>query len=96
MVCRQTATTPAHPTPLLAKGLTFSKHAGVIAAFGQQCAKTGEVPAEFHRYLIEAMELRQVGDYGRSHDVSPEQGDTQLCRAAEFIRLAKERLAVEP
>jgi uncharacterized protein (UPF0332 family) len=36
---------------LLGVGLSFSRHAGVIAAFGERFAKTGIVPVEFHRYL---------------------------------------------
>lgn len=38
---------------LLMLGLSFSKHGGVIVAFGQHLAKTGRVPVAFHRYLIE-------------------------------------------
>ena len=50
---------------LLAKGLSFSKHSAIIAAFGREFAKHDVVvPAEFHRYLIEAQEDRNVGDYG--------------------------------
>ena len=44
-------------------GLSFSKHSAVIAAFGQHFAQTGKVPAEFHRFLLEAFELRHKGDY---------------------------------
>jgi uncharacterized protein (UPF0332 family) len=33
------------------EGLSFSKHSGVIAAFGQHFAHTGKVPIEFHRHL---------------------------------------------
>ena len=40
---------------LLGKGLAFSKHSGVQAAFGTHFAKTGVVPPEFHRYLIRSM-----------------------------------------
>ena len=38
---------------LAGDGLSFSKHSAVIAAFGQHFAKTGRVPLEYHRYLIE-------------------------------------------
>jgi uncharacterized protein len=48
---------------LSGEGLSFSKHSAVIAAFGQHFAKTGRVPAEYHRYLIESEQLRNVGDY---------------------------------
>ena len=43
---------------LLGVGLSFSQHAGVIAAFGERFAKTGIVPVEFHRYLIEGQDKR--------------------------------------
>jgi uncharacterized protein (UPF0332 family) len=36
----------------------------VIAAFGQHFANTDKVPVHFHRYLLEAQELRHSGDYG--------------------------------
>jgi uncharacterized protein (UPF0332 family) len=48
------------------EGLSFSKHSAVIAAFGQRYAREGKVPVEFHRYLLEAQELRHSGDYGPS------------------------------
>jgi uncharacterized protein (UPF0332 family) len=37
---------------LLGEGLAFSKHSAVLSAFGQQFARTGRIPAEFHRQLI--------------------------------------------
>ena len=36
---------------LLEKGLSFSKHSAVIAAFGKHFAKPGLVASELHRYL---------------------------------------------
>jgi uncharacterized protein (UPF0332 family) len=41
---------------LLGEGKAFSKHAAVHAAFGERYAKTGLLPSELHRYLIEGME----------------------------------------
>jgi uncharacterized protein (UPF0332 family) len=79
---------------LLSKGLASSKHAGVISAFGQHFVKTGEVPPEYHRYLIQGMELRHVGDYGRSHEISSEQCDQQIRRAQEFLSLAGQILGL--
>ena len=38
-------------------GLSFSSHSGVISAFGREFARTKRVPAQFHRYLIEAHNL---------------------------------------
>ena len=40
------------------EGLSFSKHSAVISAFGQQFARTGRVPIEFHRRLITAEQIR--------------------------------------
>jgi len=48
---------------LLERGLSFSSHAAVISAFGQQFARTGVVPVEFHRTLIDAQDLRTRADY---------------------------------
>ncbi len=75
---------------LLSKGLTFSKHAGVVSAFGQHFVKTGEIKTEYHRFLIHGMEIRHVGDYGRSSDVSSEQCEQQLKNAEAFIKLGEE------
>jgi uncharacterized protein (UPF0332 family) len=48
---------------LLSKGLTFSSHRAVISALGQQVIKSGEAPVEMHRWLREAFDKRQLGDY---------------------------------
>jgi len=37
---------------LLSKGLHFSSHSAVIAAFGKEFAKTGLLDPKFHRYLL--------------------------------------------
>ena len=46
---------------LLTKGLTFSKHSAVVAAFGKEFAKKGLLDPKFHRYIIQAQKLRQTG-----------------------------------
>ncbi len=80
-------------TFLLGKGLSFSKHSAVIAAFGQHFAKTAIVPPEFHRYLIEAQEDRNIGDYGITTTLSVAEAEEQIGRAELFLRLAKEHIA---
>jgi uncharacterized protein (UPF0332 family) len=77
---------------LLEHNLSFSRHKAVIAAFGQRFARTGDVPPEFHRHLMEAMELRHTGDYGSGEDITAEQCQEQLCRAKAFLSLARDRL----
>jgi uncharacterized protein (UPF0332 family) len=78
---------------LLSRDLAFSSHAGVISAFGQQFARTGLVPAKFHRYLIEAQEICHIGDYDTvGVGVTQSQTVEQLIRASEFIELANQIL----
>ena len=73
---------------LLREGLTFSKHSAVIAAFGQRFAKTGKAPEEFHRYLIEAEDRRNAGDYDYQPGLSEGDAKLQIERAEKFIELA--------
>lgn len=47
-------------TLLDVKGLSFSSHRGVISAFGQYFAKTGEMDPRFHRILISTFAKRQL------------------------------------
>lgn len=72
--------------------MSFSKHSGVIAAFGQHFAKKGKVPIEFHRYLLDAMEARQEGDYNHASNITPEKAQIHLTRAEEFLSLAENLL----
>lgn len=69
--------------------MAFSKHMAVISAFGQHFAKTGKVPPEFHRYLLDAYELRYAGDYGPRNAVSNEQAKEQISHAENISRLAE-------
>jgi uncharacterized protein (UPF0332 family) len=74
---------------LLEEKLAYSKHSAVISAFGQRLTKTGRVPAAFHRYLIEAQESRNIGDYDTGPGLSDDEAATQITRAKEFIELGK-------
>jgi uncharacterized protein (UPF0332 family) len=65
---------------------------GVVAVFGQHFVRTGDVPAEYHRYLIEAMELRQIGDYAQGAPVSAQQAQNCLRHAEAFLEMAKHLL----
>ena len=81
---------------LLGEGLTLSKHSGVIAAFGQRFAKTGRVPQEFHRYLIEGEAARNVGDYDTGPGLSEKDAAEQIRRAEEFVKLAERLIGPIP
>jgi len=77
---------------LLVDGLTFSKHSGVIAAFGQHFARTNRVPTEFHRHLIEAAEQRNTSDYDLEPNLTLADAERQIARAEKFITVAQNSL----
>lgn len=81
---------------LLGKGMAFSKHSTVHAAFGEHFTKTGIVPAEFHRHLIHAMEVRHTGDYGEVRKVTLTESAEQIAHAEQFLELATGYLGVTP
>jgi uncharacterized protein (UPF0332 family) len=73
-------------------GMTFSSHAAVISAFGQHLARPGIVPVEFHRYLIDAQDLRTQADYDASVELTAADALKQLDHAEQFLNLANEQL----
>lgn len=81
---------------LLGNGLSFSKHTAVHSAFGEHFAKQDTVPREFHRYLIQALEIRQAGDYGSIMEVTEKVSAEQLSRAELFIELAQKLIGAIP
>ena len=73
-------------------GQSYSKHAGVISAFGREYAKSGRLDPKFHRWLIDAQDLRNIGAYGIEAHVSEEQAALVCQWAREFLRVASELL----
>jgi len=69
---------------LSTKGLSFSSHSAVIAAFGKEFAKTGLISPEHHRHLKDAFETRQIGDYGVEISVSMNIAEEVLAWARDF------------
>ena len=77
---------------LLARGLSFSSHSGVIANFGKEFARTRAMDPKFHNYLIESQDRRNIGDYSIVAEVTAEQTREMLGWAKEFIKAAEEYL----
>jgi uncharacterized protein (UPF0332 family) len=77
-------------------GLAFSSHAAVISAFGQYFARTGRVPAELHRHLIEAMAVRQEGDYALRASISTGDAAEQITRAEQFLSVTERLIGPVP
>ena len=80
---------------MLNEGLTFSSHAAVISAFGRDFARTGRVPVEFHRYLIDAQDLRNQGDYDIDSAITEAEAN-QLIAPEQFLELAERLLGDFP
>ena len=74
------------------RGLSFSSHAAVIANFGKEYSKTGDMDRKFHKYLIAVQDLRSQGDYSYSPAVSESHVGNALSWAAEFLAEAEEYL----
>jgi len=77
---------------LLSKGLSFSRHSAVIAAFGEHFAKTRLLPPKLHRYLIQGFEERQVGDYGTEVEISSRAAELAIQPARKFLAVATDYL----
>ncbi|MCY7334007.1 MAG: HEPN domain-containing protein [Pseudanabaena sp. CAN_BIN31] len=71
----------------------FSSHAAVISSFGRNFAKSGKVPREFHRFLIDAQALRQTSDYGKFQTISEQQAQQQIINTEKIIDYAIENLS---
>ncbi|ACB01014.1 MULTISPECIES: HEPN domain-containing protein [Cyanophyceae] len=74
--------------------MAFSSHAAVIAAFGRDIARRGLVPANFHRYLIDAQDKRTQGDYSieDNAELSAEDVTKLIEQSQKFIEVAEEKL----
>ena len=70
------------------EGRTFRRHAGLRGAVHRDWVNVGEWPVEFGADFDALWELRDVGDYGGSHHVTPEDAAAAVeaaCRILEAI-----------
>lgn len=77
---------------LLGKGMSFSKHSAVIAAFGKHIAHPGIVPIALHRYLIDAQDARLTADYAPEAILTEEDVTPLIGYAETFLNVAKQIL----
>jgi uncharacterized protein (UPF0332 family) len=72
-------------------GQSYSSHSAVISAFGREFAKTGRLDSKYHRWLIDAQDLRNIGDYGvdSQGQVPKEYAETACDWAVQFIEAAE-------
>lgn len=78
---------------LLAIGQSYSKHSSVISAFGRTYSKTSVLDPKFHRWLLDAQDLRNIGDYGIDTHVPKEKAESVCKWAQEFIDAAEGHLS---
>jgi uncharacterized protein (UPF0332 family) len=79
---------------MLDRDLSFSKHSAIIAAFGKEFVKTGMFDSRFHRYILNAFDLRNAGDYGIIHAVSVENASQAIAEAGELLAEIEKHLAI--
>ena len=77
---------------LLCENLSFSKHSAVISAFGQYFARTGRLPQELHRSLIEAQDMRNLSDYDLMAALDRDTAEAQLVKSQHFLEVVSELL----
>jgi len=77
---------------LFSKGLTFSSHHAVISAIGQHFAKTNEMPVEMHRWLIDAFNKRQLGDYETASGLEEQDINVLRPHVEQFVSWTEEYL----
>jgi len=79
---------------LLTKGLQFTKHSAVIAAFGKEFIKTGVFQREVSRQLRKAFNYRMEGDYGMV-PVDADEAKVVLATASDFVETVWDYLKKE-
>jgi len=79
---------------LLTRGLSFSRHSGVLAAFNKEFVKTGEIDKELGKFYNRMFEHRRAGDYGELVEFEEEDVRKWLKTAEEFLN-AIEKLMKE-
>jgi uncharacterized protein (UPF0332 family) len=74
---------------LIYEPYTSSKHSGVLAYFNKRFVKGGVFSESMGRSLNEAFELRQRGDYREYFELTRDQVEPLLEKAAQFVASIK-------
>jgi uncharacterized protein (UPF0332 family) len=70
---------------LITKGLSQTKHSGVISAFRQHFIKTGLIAPEYSTIYGRLMEGRHASDYELGSSVTRENAQSNLANAEKFV-----------
>ncbi len=74
---------------LASKGITRSKHSGLISAFGQHFVKSGLIEAEYAKVLAHAFDSRLDSDYDVAFTAERTLAEGVLHDAQGFVRRAE-------
>lgn len=74
---------------LASKGISRSKHSGVISAFNEYFVKTGLIEAEYARMLAHAFNARLGSDYDVTSDVDKDSAEAVIQDAHRFVDRAE-------
>lgn len=77
---------------LAEKDLGFSTHGQVIGAYGLHFAKTRTLDPKFHRWLVDAFDIRVTGDYDMDANIDSQIVASLINQAREFLEAAREYL----
>ena len=77
---------------LLDRGLSFSKHSAVVAAFAKHFTQTGQVEQEYHRNLKRAQVMRGTADYDQIVPIDPATVESLVVQAERFVDLGERLL----
>ena len=77
------------------RNLTYRKHSGVHAAFGENFARTGLFDPKYHRWLLAAFNSRLKGDYDFDAVIDPGTASAVIEQAREFLKEARRFLETE-
>jgi uncharacterized protein (UPF0332 family) len=74
------------------RGLRFRKHSSVHSAFGERFIKTGLIESKYHRWIIDAFDMRIKGDYGVEAVITDAEATQMIRQAHEFLEVARQFL----
>ena len=77
---------------LLTRGLTFSKHAGVVGAFSRFFIKEGIFPEKFAAGIKQLRKDREIGDYEYGRAIGQSRATQNLEKAKEIVKMVKKEL----
>src|SRR5215203_5483407 len=77
---------------LLSKNLEFSSHGQVIAQYGFHFSRNQTLAPEYHRLLLDAFTLRNLGDYQTEVPVDTEAVDKLIEGGQRFLAAASRYL----